>query len=150
MNADYQRPQALYRYDGEMSLQRALTLGEFHLQPANQCLTLGFSSVFDPSFFDLEVDACLIIHQPEEFGERLHRAVQRLLPNWAGIDGAVEYGRRSVLGNTFSKSREEQAKHEWLFAWRPLQTNKLLQTLLIKVGDISKLAEVRNKTACLN
>ena len=150
MSADYQRPQALYRYAGEASLQRALTLGEFQLQPANQCLTLGFSSVFDPGLFGPMADACLIIHQPEEFGERLHRAVQRLLPNWAGIDGAVEYGRRSVLGTTFSKSLEEQAKHEWLFAWRAMQANTLLQTVVVKVGNISKLAEVRNKTTCLN
>ena len=150
MSADYQRPKALYRYADEEALQRALNLGEFRLQPAKQCLTLGFSSVFDPALFGAGADACLIIHQPEEFGERMHRAVQRVLPNWMGIDGAVEYGQRSVLGDTFSKSLDESHHCEWLFAWRSLQANAVLQTVVVQIGKLTKLAELRNKGTYLN
>ncbi|MFD2270046.1 hypothetical protein ACFS07_00185 [Undibacterium arcticum] len=39
---DYQRPPTLYRYDQRATLERALTQGEFRLQPATHCLTLSF------------------------------------------------------------------------------------------------------------
>ena len=47
---------------------------------------------------------------------QLHRAVQRTLPNWAGIDGEVEYGARSPLGAAFTKSAEERAERDRLHA----------------------------------
>jgi hypothetical protein len=58
----------------------------------------------------------LIIHNTEEFGKRLHRAVQRTLPSWAGINGLVEYSQRAELGAAFTKTRAEAAEPEWLFA----------------------------------
>jgi hypothetical protein len=150
MSADYQRPDALYFYASHDSLQRVLDLGEFQLQPANQCLTLGFSIASNPALFGPGKDACLIIHRPEEFGERLHRAVQRLLPNWAGIDGAVEYGRRSMLGAAFSKEKALAEEQEWQFAWRPRHAVSNLQMVVVKMGSLADLAELRSKGRCLN
>ncbi len=150
MSADYQRPQALYRYASQDSLQRALDLGEFQLQPANQCLTLGFSTASNPALFGPADDACLIIHRTEEFGERLHRAVQRLLPNWAGIDGAVEYGKRSMLGAAFSREKALAEQQEWQFAWRPRHAVTGMQAIVVKIGSLADLAELRSKGSYLN
>ena len=76
---DYKRPPTLHRYGQRSELELALSLGQFRLIPAGNCLTLSFSQVWDKHLFDLfaPADACLIIHNTEEFGERLHRAVQR-------------------------------------------------------------------------
>ena len=150
MSADYQRPVALYRYGSMEVLQRALELGEFRLQPHELCLTLGFSMKQDSALFGARQDGCLMIHQPEAFGERLHRAVAQLLPNWAGIDGAVEYGKKSRLGNTFTKDISHRHEQEWLFAWRPMQAAGLLQPVMVKMGDLRQVAELRSKDAYLN
>ena len=147
---DYQRPPALYRYGSQSTLQRALELGEFRLQPANQCLTLGFSSDLVPDLFGVQHNACLIIHRPEQFGEQLHRAVQKLLPNWVGIDGAVAYGRKSPLGAIFNKDLSQKQEREWLFAWRSLQAVPLLQPVVVQMGDLRQMAELRSKDSYLN
>ena len=90
----------------EEDLELALTQGQFILTPANSCLTLSLSKVWDRKLFELfSADCCLVIHNTEEFGERLHRAVQRTLPSWAGIDGAIEYGARGALGGSQPTSR---------------------------------------------
>jgi hypothetical protein len=146
----YQRPRALYRNGNLELLQRALELGEFRLQPHENCLTLGFSMKPEVALAGSSKDACLIIHQPEAFGEQLHRAVARVLPNWAGIDGAVEYGKKSRLGATFSKNAALSHEKEWLFAWRPMQAAGLLQPLVIQMGDVRQWAELRANDTYLN
>ena len=82
---DYQRPPTLHRYAARTELEAALR-GQFRLVPAGGFLTLSFSTEWDKRLFDVfkPADSCLVIHNTEEFGERLHRAVQRTLPNWAG------------------------------------------------------------------
>jgi hypothetical protein len=146
-NTSYQRPPTLYRYSQRQWLEPALTQGQFRLRPAGGCLTLGFSKAWEPQLFDAfgGADCCLVIHNTEEFGERLHRAVQRLLPNWAGIDGAVTYGARSPLGAAFSKAREEAGGQEWQFAWRPMQAGTTLNPVLVNIGSIERFAELREK-----
>jgi hypothetical protein len=90
-------------------------------------------------------DSCLIIHNTEEFGERLHRAVQRILPTWAGIDGAIEYGARAALGAAFTKTAAEAHEHEWQFAWRPMTPQPRMNPLTIKIGSIESFAELRDR-----
>lgn len=164
---DYQRPPTLYRYSQQSWLERALTLGEFRLRPAADdqagtgkaairlnlasapsYLMLSFSTVFDDDLFNTfgAADACLVIHNPEQFGERLHRAVQRALPNWAGIDGAISYGARSPLGAAFTKAAPRAAEHEWQFAWRPMQPTMRMSPIVVKLGSIEAFAEIRSKT----
>ena len=141
---DYQRPPTLYYYGQRAELEQALAVGQFRLFPANNCLTIGFSQAWDKSLFDAySADACLVIHNSEEFGERMHKAVQRALPNWAGIDGAVEYGVRSALGAAFSKTRAEAHEQEWQFAWRSLSPQATLNPVTVRIGSLEQFAELR-------
>lgn len=147
---DYQRPPTLHRYGERSDLELALTQGQFILRPASNCLTLSFSTAWDPKLFDLfSADACLVIHNTEEFGERLHRAVQRTLPSWAGIDGAVEYGARAALGAAFTKTAHEAPEREWQFAWRAMQSKLSLNAVLVKIGSLENFAELRDRDTYL-
>jgi hypothetical protein len=144
---DYQRPPTLHRYAPRAELELALTAGQFRLVPANNCLTLSFSKAWDKSLFDVlaPADCCLVIHNTEEFGERLHRAVQRTLPSWAGIDGAVEYGARAALGAAFTKTLAEANEQEWQFAWRAMAPQMSLNPVTVKIGSIESFAELRDR-----
>jgi hypothetical protein len=167
LSADYQRPAKLYRYSERQWLERSLTLGEFRLRPpaeslqisnlhhargaakraTPQLLTLSMSSSDDASLFNAFApsDCCLVIHDTEHFGELIHRAAQRLLPNWAGIDAAVSYGQPSPLGSAFSKGKRDASQHEWLFAWRPAQATITLRPVVIQIGNIEAIAELRDR-----
>ena len=143
---DYQRPPTLYRYAPRDELEASLRDGQFRLTPANQALVLPFSTVFANAMFDQYSPdgACLVIHNTEEFGERLHRAVQRTLPNWAGIDGPVEYGVRSRLGLAFSKTGADAREKEWKFAWRSMSPQASLNPVTVRIGSIEQFAEIRS------
>ncbi|WP_246860571.1 hypothetical protein [Noviherbaspirillum sp. UKPF54] len=171
--AAYSRPSKLYRYSQRQWLERSLLLGEFRLCPAGDAphaqgsreqilpfgarrhapqanyLTLSLANAWDESLFATfaGADCCLVVHQAEEFGERIHRAVQRALPSWAGIDAAVSYGVPSPLGAAFSKSKQQAAEKEWLFAWRPMQPELLAHPLVIRIGSIEGIAELRSRAA---
>jgi hypothetical protein len=172
---DYQRPPKLYQYSKREILERSLTTGEFALVPAapsaamlrpaaseqilpfksanrqqsagSSYLTLSLADAWDANLFETnaQADCCLIIHDPEEFGERVHRAVRRILPSWAGIDAAISYGAPSPLGAAFSKPRQYADRREWLFAWRPMQPSAVLHTVLLNIGSIERIAELRAK-----
>jgi hypothetical protein len=144
---DYQRPPTLHRYAPRAELELSLSAGQFRLIPSNNCLTLSFSKVWDKQLFDLlaPADCCLVIHNSEEFGERLHRAVQRTLPSWVGIDGAVEYGVRAALGTAFTKTLAEAHEQEWQFAWRAMAPSVSLNPVTIKIGSIESFAELRDR-----
>lgn len=143
---DYKRPPTLYRYSLRSELELSLKEGAFMLVSANNFLTLSFSRAWDKSLFDVHgADSCLVIHNTEEFGERLHRAVQRTLPNWAGIDGAVEYGVRAALGAAFTKSSAEADEQEWLFAWRAMSPNLSMNPVTVRIGNIESFAELRGR-----
>jgi len=167
LSADYQRPPKLYRYSERQLLERSLTLGEFRLRPPAeslqisnlhrphnpatkampQLLTLSLSSSDDAGLYSAfaPADCCLVIHDTEQFGELIHRAAQRLLPNWAGIDAAVSYGQPSPLGAAFTKPKRDAAQQEWLFAWRPAQATIALRPIVLQIGNLEKIAELRNR-----
>jgi hypothetical protein len=160
---DVHRPAKLYRYSERSWLERSMSLGEFRLCPptilgaaamlrpasASNYLTLSLIQVWDESLFDTfpGADSCLIIHDTEEFGERIHRAAQKALPSWAGIDAAVSYGAPSPLGAVFSKASTEARQKEWMFAWRPTQSTLSLNPVFIQIGNIEGIAELRDKGA---
>jgi hypothetical protein len=148
---DYQRPPTLHRYGPRAEMEAALKAGQFRLVHAGQFLTLSFSQVWDKQLFDLlaPADCCLVIHNSEEFGERLHRAVQRALPNWAGIDGAVDYGHRSPLGAAFTKTAAEALEQEWQFAWRSLSPGASMNPVVVRIGSIEQFAELRDRESHL-
>ncbi|OWW20788.1 hypothetical protein AYR66_16230 [Noviherbaspirillum denitrificans] len=157
------RPSKLYRYATRADLERALQFGEFRLEPpaaqnapnaimpfgpraAPGFLTLSLASAWDESLFDASgADCCLVINDAEQFGERIHRAAQRLLPSWAGIDAAVSYGRPSPLGEVFSRPRDHATEKEWLFAWRPTQPTLVNKPVTITIGSIEGIAELRTR-----
>lgn len=170
--AAYKRPQKLYRYSQRTWLERSLQLGEFRLHPpvqetiataasdqilpfgsraaspSTRYLTLSLANAWDEKLFDAfgGADCCLVIHDAEEFGERLHRAAQRILPSWAGIDAAISYGMPSPLGEAFSKARQYAQEKEWLFAWRPMQRTLACNPVTITIGSIEGIAELRDKS----
>jgi hypothetical protein len=160
---DVHRPAKLYRYSERAWLERSMTLGEFRLHPpailapadmlrpasASNYLTLSLTQVWHESLFDafLGADSCLVIHDTEEFGERIHRAAQKALPSWAGIDAAVSYGAPSPLGAVFSKAFGDARQKEWMFAWRPTQSTLSLNPVIIQIGNIEGIAELRDKSA---
>ena len=148
---DYQRTPTLYRYDLRSELELALSDGQFRLVPANGFLTLSFSGAWDRDLFSVlgPADSCLVVHNTELFGERLHRAVQRTLPNWAGIDGEVEYGDRSPLGSAFMKSLALSQRQEWQFAWRSLSPNASVNPVTVRIGSIEQFAELRDRESHL-
>jgi hypothetical protein len=112
-------------------------------------LTLSLATDWDEKLFEAfpGADCCLVIHDAEEFGERIHRAAQRLLPSWAGIDAAISYGMPSPLGAAFSKPKLHASEKEWLFAWRPTHPMHGLNPVVIQIGSIEGIAELRQKTA---
>lgn len=148
---DLPRPRKLYRYAPQALLERSLSLGEFRLSPAAAVsfLTLNLSCVWDERLFDdfAEANSCLVIHDTESFGERLHRATQRMLPNWAGIDAAVAYGAASPLGAAFTKDKQLARQKEWLFAWRPMQSRMSANPVVVTIGNIESIAELRARAS---
>jgi len=148
---DYQRPPTLYLYGLQDDLEAALR-GQFRLLPDGGFLALSFSTAWDKNLFDVfsPADRCLVIHNTEEFGERMHRAVQRTLPNWAGIDGEVTYGVRSPLGAAFSKSLGMAREKEWQFAWRSMSPGASLNPVVINIGNIEGFAELRERDTQLS
>ena len=106
-----------------------------------------FSCVWDPSLFDefSGSDACLVIHNVDEFCERMHSAAEAQLPACVGIDGPVIYGQSSPLGGVFSKPLRFLQQQEWRFAWMPKEPVKLLDPKLLSIGSIEGLAELRRR-----
>lgn len=151
----HDRPPRLYLYGPRPALERALELGEFRLQPLAaptlephpQAAFLVLDLTHDGSQARLHAlpatHACLAIHDPEEFGERLHRAVHQALPAWAGIDAAISYGHPSPLGKAFTAAASQEAEQIWRFAWRPAQAVVTIAPVFVRVGNIESIAELR-------
>ncbi len=112
-------------------------------------LTVCFSKLWDEHQFDdfPGTDACLVIHEVDDFCERLHHAAEIALPQWVGMDAAVVYGGKSGLGAVFSKPLKFDSQHEWRFAWRPDQRVKELSPVLLTIGSIGDIAEIVEKPA---
>lgn len=113
-------------------------------------LIICFSKRWDEHLFDdiPGTDACLIIHDVDDFCERFHSAAELALPQWAGIDAAVVYGGKSNLGAVFSKPLQFIVQHEWRFAWRPHTPVKKLAPVLLTIGSISDIAEIIERPNC--
>lgn len=112
-------------------------------------LTICFSKLWDEHQFDdfPGTDACLVIHEVDDFCERLHHAAEIALPQWAGMDAAVVYGGKSGLGAVFSKPLKFISQHEWRFAWHPYQRVEELSPVLLTIGSIADIAEIVERPA---
>lgn len=107
-------------------------------------LTICFSKRWDEHLFDdfLGADACLVIHDVDDFCERFHSAAELALPQWVGMDAAVVYGGKSNLGAVFSKPLQFIPQHEWRFAWKHHNPVKDLAPVLLTIGSIADIAEI--------
>ena len=170
------RPPKFYFYGDRQTIERALHSGEFRLRPTSQgepittlpefrqilpfgarkalsgagFLTLSLSTALNEKLFQhapATSACCIVIHNTEDFGERLHGAVRMALPQWAGIDASVAYGAPSPLGSTFTKSRHLSPQKEWLFAWRPIQPTVSLNAVVVQIGSIEEFAELREQSS---
>lgn len=152
------RPSNFYLYGPSADLLQILHEGSFVLRAwppvqdvavaqsaASGFLTLAFATVYKDALHDRygQADACLCIYGTEEFGERLHRSVERALPDWAGIDAAITYGANSPLGLTFARRIEDASSLEWQFAWRRKSAGPALLEQVIRIGNIEHLARLR-------
>jgi hypothetical protein len=106
--------------------------------------TLCLSSAWNPLLFDefKGSDSCLVIHNPEEFCERVHFYAEKQLKEWAGIDAAVSYFGGSRLGPAFSKPWKYLSQKEWRFAWHPPVQIEKLSVSFIHIGSVEKIAEI--------
>jgi hypothetical protein len=113
-------------------------------------LTICFSKRWDEHLFDdfPGTDACLVIHNVDDFCERFHSAAELALPQWAGIDAAVVYGGKCNLGAVFSKPLQFIVQHEWRFAWHPHTPIKELAPVLLTIGSIADIAEIVERPNC--
>ena len=105
---DYKRPPTLHRYGQRSELELALSLGQFRLAPAGNCLTLTFRSVGQP-VRPVRPGRRLFDHQYGKFGNA-HRAVPRTLPT-----GQHRWPRRirqrAALCAAFTNAAESPSKN---------------------------------------
>jgi hypothetical protein len=94
-------------------------------------------------------DACLVIHHLQVFRERFFAAMENYLPDWGGADGPITYGGRSPLGAMFSKPIEFFPQFEWRFSWVPPQRTAKLEPMVIRIGDLRDIAEIRLRSAAV-
>ena len=122
--------------------QPILPFGPRNVITAGGFLTLSLASAPSENRAPRSTTArtCLVINDTEAFGERLHRAVGKALPQWAGIDAAVAYGAPSPLGVAFTKAKHLAAQKEWLFAWRPIERSASLNPVVVQIGSIAAIA----------
>lgn len=135
----------------ERTGQRIVPIGDvtYRTETGTDYLTICFSQRWHEALFDVfpDTDACLVIHNVDEFIERFHFAASFVLPEsqWLGFDAPVEYGRKSCFGAVFSKPIQFRNQYEWRFVWSPVRSLKNIDSVLIKLGNIESIAEIVDK-----
>ena len=107
-------------------------------------LVVSFSKIWDIQLFERfpDTDACLVIHDVENFCERFHETVESSHPGLIGLDASVAYGGKSGLGAVFSKNLKYIEQQEYRFAWHSAQQAQNLNSVNVRLGDISAMAEI--------
>jgi len=135
----------------ERTGERIVPVGDvtYRTEIGTNYLTVCFSQRWNETLFDVfpDTDACLVIHNVDEFIERFHFAASSVLPEsqWIGLDAPVEYGRESCLGGVFSKPNQFRNQHEWRFAWLPVRSLTNIEPVIVKLGNIESIAEIVDK-----
>jgi hypothetical protein len=117
---------------------------------ASDYLTLCFAKIYSEHFYQdfSGSDACLIIHDPNEFFTRMYSAITTALPRgWRSIDGPVTYGSRSDLGTAFMKPEKFLFQFEWRFVCLPVPPLSKCKPIVLTLGSIEDIAEVIAKPA---
>jgi hypothetical protein len=108
-------------------------------------LTLCLATVYSGHFYqDFEgADSCLVIHNPDNFFDRMYKAIDSVLPEaWGAVDGPVSYGSHSRLGAPFTKSEKFAFQFEWRFACFPIPSLNKCEATIVTLGSIEDIAEV--------
>jgi len=116
-----------------------------HLDISTDYITLCFTTVYSDHFYQdfVGADACLIIHQPNEFFNRLYKALDHVIPeSWAAADAAVSYGSKSELGVAFTKDEKFLFQSEYRFACMPNVQTEKCSAVTVSIGSIEDIAEV--------
>ncbi|UTV87544.1 hypothetical protein KDX00_03290 [Cobetia amphilecti] len=110
-------------------------------------LVVCFSKLWDEKLFEEfpDTDSCLIVHNVDEFCNRLHSAMEEKLPDWAGMSESVNYGERHFLGAVFTKDKKFLSQQEWRFAWLPPKPRIKLEPVLVQIGSIADIATIVDK-----
>lgn len=87
------------------------------------------------------VDACLVIHDPEELLGRLHAEIETVVPGGISMDASVRYGVPHELGVAYSKPAAYADQCEYRLTVLPTD-DRLLSPLLISIGSIEAIAEI--------
>ena len=132
-----------------ISISKPISDVVYRSEVGTNYLTICFSKQWDEHLFNdfPGTDACLVIHEVEDFCERFHSAAELALPHWAGMDAAVVYGGKSKLGAVFSKRLQFILQHEWRFAWHPHAPVEELTPILLTIGSIADIAEIVERPA---
>lgn len=103
------------------------------------CFSTRWNPVNGGGFGDS--DACLVIHDPEEFLERMHVELDRVIPGGNSVDSAVSYGLPHRLGVAYSKPAFYSDQHEHRLTVLP-PDDRPLSKLMISIGSIESIAEI--------
>lgn len=114
----------------------------YHSNVGTNYLVICFSKVWDENLFEefSDTDSCLIVHDVDEFCNRFHSAMEKKLPDWAGMSESVSYNEKSSLGTVFTKDKRFSSQQEWRFAWRPPTPKIKLEPVLVQIGSIADIA----------
>jgi len=108
-------------------------------------LTLCLATVYSEHFYEefQGSDACLIIHNPNQFFDRMYNAIDSVLPNsWEAADGPVAYGSCGKLGLPFTKPEKFAFQFEWRLACLPIPSLNKCEATVVTLGSIEDIAEV--------
>ncbi len=90
---------------------------------------LCFAYDYDEGLYDEfeGSNACLVIHDVEEFANRLHTAFEKAMPSHIGANGRMTYGKhQNAFGVLFSKPKSYINQREYRFSWIPEKPTRLL------------------------
>ena len=88
-------------------------------------------------------DACLMIHDVNEFATRVHTAFTKAMPSHIGFDGRVVYGKhQSSLGVLFSKPKRHIYQREYRFSWVPRNPTRLLDPANIINKNLDEIRSI--------
>jgi len=112
-----------------------VTFHEVHMPTDSYILCLSYE--YDEAFYEWfeDVDACLVIEDVPEFSNRIHAAMNKVLPYHLGMDHRVVYGKhQSQFGVLFSKPKTYLRQREYRFSWVPEASKQLMP-----LGDVLKI-----------
>ena len=127
--------------------QPIIPLGDvvMHTDTNTDYLTLCFATLYSDHFYHDFVgsDACLVIHEPNEFFNRFYKALEDVIPrSWGAADSAVSYGAKSKLGAAFTKDERFLFQFEWRFACIPPVQVEKCSAVMVSIGNIEDIAEI--------